>query len=119
MARKRSSTVSLDRHFAEKQRIAMSRQKVVKDEARLIAALNQRFEPHGWRLEPLGVNDTVWHAGRLQCPKCERTFAHPLPMRRHVKATHDLDPVSHKPLHTKKPVAAKSEKRRRPARKKK
>ena len=27
---------------------------------------------------------------RLQCPKCERTFAHPLPMSRHLKATHNV-----------------------------
>jgi uncharacterized C2H2 Zn-finger protein len=27
---------------------------------------------------------------RLRCPKCDRRFAHPLPMARHLKATHGI-----------------------------
>jgi len=31
---------------------------------------------------------------RLQCPRCERRFAHPLPMARHLKATHGVSALS-------------------------
>jgi len=65
-------------------------------EQQLVSRINAALEPAGYRIDPLrhgeGPGTPKARARlkpkRLQCPYCPRRFAHPLPMARHVTATH-------------------------------
>ena len=77
----------------------------LEERARQVAAVERRLVTHwsqvlaraGYRLLPVG-GDRLQASGRktrqgrarkrLRCPKCDRRFAHPLPMARHMSATH-------------------------------
>lgn len=71
-------------------------------ERQVIQSLQQLLPGMGYRVvtagssqgRPTSASPRLLKPKRLQCPKCERRFAHPLPMARHLKATHGVDPVS-------------------------
>jgi len=86
---------SLRRLAREKQGLRHRGQIVAKTERRLVEDLGHLLPTIGYRLVPLsGVKmggamaNGSRRAKRLKCPKCDRRFAHPLPMARHLAATH-------------------------------
>jgi uncharacterized C2H2 Zn-finger protein len=63
----------------------------------MIDSLRNLLPQMGYRVIPAAGSGrsgalvpTVLKPKRLRCPKCERRFAHPLPMARHLKATHGV-----------------------------
>jgi len=86
---------SLKRLAREKQGLRHRGQMVAKTERRLVEDLGHLLPTIGYRLVPLSaaklagsMADGSRRVKRLKCPKCDRRFAHPLPMARHMKATH-------------------------------
>ena len=68
---------------------------VAKTERRLVEDLGHLLPTIGYRLVALSqakmagsMANGSRRVKRLKCPKCDRRFAHPLPMARHLKATH-------------------------------
>ena len=65
-------------------------------ERRLVQNLSRVLPSIGYRLVP--VAGGAFKAGamigarrkKLHCPKCDRRFAHPLPLARHLSATHGV-----------------------------
>ena len=66
-------------------------------ERRIVERLRRALAGVGYRLEPLTVADaggspraggTRRRRRVLRCPHCDRRFSHPLPMARHVAASH-------------------------------
>jgi len=94
---------SLRRLAREKQGLRHRGQMVAKTERRLVEDLGHLLPTIGYRLVPLS---SVKMAGvlangsrrvkRLKCPKCDRRFAHPLPMARHLAATHGAKKAARK-----------------------
>jgi len=88
---------SLKKLAREKQGLRYRGQLVAKTERRLVGDLGLLLPAIGYRLVPLpaaklkGVTgDGTRRVKRLRCPKCDRRFAHPLPMARHLSATHGV-----------------------------
>ena len=93
-------------------------------ERRIVERLGRALAGVGYRLEPL----TVAAAGRprdgagrrrrrvLRCPHCDRRFSHPLPMARHIAASHKRAAPS-KSAAPSPAGAAKPKRRRRPRKK--
>jgi len=86
---------SLKRLAREKQGLRHRGQLVAKTERRLVEDLGHLLPTIGYRLVPLSQAKMAGSMAngsrrmkRLKCPKCDRRFAHPLPMARHLKATH-------------------------------
>lgn len=73
---------------------------VATKERELINNLNRVLPGMGYRVVPLALRDRTSHGARprtlparpggkpLSCPRCSRTFAHPLHLGRHMSATH-------------------------------
>ena len=100
---------SLKRLAREKQGLRHRGQMVAKTERRLVEDLGHLLPTIGYRLVPLSaaklagsMADGSRRVKRLKCPKCDRRFAHPLPMARHLKATHGPKKVGRKA--SKKPL---------------
>ena len=89
---------SLDTLLREKHTLSAKAQRVAKTERRLIENLSRALSGVGYRLVPVAGSAAGSHAmrngtgsiKRLRCPKCDRRFAHPLPMARHLSATHGI-----------------------------
>jgi uncharacterized C2H2 Zn-finger protein len=89
--------MSLKRLAREKRGLKQRRQLVAQTERRLLANLTRLLPTIGYRLVPLpgqgfkaaSANGTR-RVRRLPCPKCDRRFAHPLPLARHLSATHGI-----------------------------
>jgi uncharacterized C2H2 Zn-finger protein len=87
--------ISLRKLAREKQGLRHRGRMVAKTERRLVEDLGRLLPTIGYRLVPLraaqlkgmSVNGTR-RPKRLQCPRCDRRFAHPLPLARHLSATH-------------------------------
>ena len=90
---------SFDGLLKEKHSLSAKAHQLARSERQLVEKLSRALAGSGYRVVP--VADAVSGSGRaaskararikrLQCPKCERTFAHPLPMSRHLKATHNV-----------------------------
>jgi uncharacterized C2H2 Zn-finger protein len=89
---------SLDVLLREKHSLTAKAHQLEQTERRLIGNLSRTLAGVGYRVVPLsGQAPAAQHPGakavgrpvkRLRCPECDRTFAHPLPMARHLKATH-------------------------------
>jgi len=88
------------RKFAnDKHGLQEKEQQLAGVEKRLIQTVSRLLTRVGYRVVPLnghGVRSGT-HAvprrlapKRLTCPKCDRRFAHPLPMARHMSATHGI-----------------------------
>ena len=100
---------SLKRLAREKQGLRHRGQAVAKTERRLVEDLGHLLPTIGYRLVPLSgvklagtMGDGSRRVKRLRCPKCDRRFAHPLPMARHLSATHGAKKAARKA--SKKPV---------------
>src|SRR5262245_55859205 len=90
-----SLVLSLRKLAREKQGLRHRGQLVAKTERRLVEDLGHLLPTVGYRLVPLSAaklkgvaGDGIRRVKRLRCPKCDRRFAHPLPMARHLAATH-------------------------------
>lgn len=88
---------SLKRLAREKEGLRHKGQLVAKTERRLVEDLGRLLPTIGYRLVPLAgakvkgmSSDGTRRVKRLQCPKCDRRFAHPLPLARHLSATHGI-----------------------------
>lgn len=88
------------RKFAEeKNGLREQEQRLAATERRLIGTVSRLLTRVGYRVVPQNGHDAPAHARalprrlapkRLTCPKCDRRFAHPLPMARHLSATHGI-----------------------------
>jgi hypothetical protein len=89
---------SLKKLARDKRRLHEMGRAVARVEQRVIKQLGRTLGGAGYRLLPVG-GDRVEAGGlvpakararvkRFRCPKCDRRFAHPLPMARHMSATH-------------------------------
>ena len=90
---------SFDGLLKEKHSLSAKANQLARNERLLVEKLSRALAGSGYRVVPVSDGGSVpRRAGgktrgrikRLQCPKCERTFAHPLPMSRHLKATHNV-----------------------------
>jgi uncharacterized C2H2 Zn-finger protein len=98
----------------EKEGLKERGQLVARSERRLVTDLGRLLPTIGYRLAPLPAaklkamaSDGTRRVKKFPCPKCDRRFAHPLPLARHMSATHGIKKgapkVAAKP--TKKPAA--------------
>ncbi|HXJ82271.1 MAG TPA: hypothetical protein VMS64_26765 [Candidatus Methylomirabilis sp.] len=95
---------ALRRLAREKAGLRNRGQLVAKTERRLVDDLGRLLPTIGYRLVPLAATkqrgvmaDGSRRVKRLQCPKCDRRFAHPLPLARHLSATHGIKKGAAKP----------------------
>jgi len=89
---------SLKKLVRDKRALEEKAHQVAAVERRLITHWSQVLARAGYRLLPVGgdsLQASAWktrqgraRVKRLRCPKCDRRFAHPLPMARHMSATH-------------------------------
>jgi hypothetical protein len=110
---------SLDVLLRQKSSLSARAQQLAQTEQRLIENLSQALSSAGYRVVPVqdgttGARGATRGRGlpkRLRCPECDRRFSHPLPMARHMKATHG------KAAHAKaQPVHGKAEPKKGPGR---
>ena len=94
---------SLKKLAREKQGLRHKGQLVAKTERRLVEDLGHLLPTIGYRLLPLPaaklkgmMGDGPRRVKRLRCPKCPRRFAHPLPLARHLSATHGVKKAKRK-----------------------
>ena len=117
----------LSRSLANLQRTKLDLAKRVRRQAateqRIVERLGRALAGVGYRIVPVtaSADGVPLRGGKrrrrrlLRCPKCDRRFSHPLPMARHMAA-------SHKPAAARKPAAppaasGTTSRRRRRARK--
>jgi uncharacterized C2H2 Zn-finger protein len=83
----------------EKEALRTKERRLARRETQMIDSLRQLLPRMGYRLvtsdgpRRLRRSGAVIGSGkpkRLRCPKCERRFAHPLPLARHLSATHGI-----------------------------
>jgi uncharacterized C2H2 Zn-finger protein len=78
----------------EKEReVAHTERRVIEHVGRLLSGTGYRLVAvEGDHLKAARPTTTTRRARvkRLRCPKCDRRFAHPLPMARHMSATHGM-----------------------------
>jgi uncharacterized C2H2 Zn-finger protein len=83
----------------DKRRLHALERELARVERRVIDRLGRTLAGAGYRLLPVGGDRLRVAAGlvparagarvkRFRCPTCGRRFAHPLPMARHMSATH-------------------------------
>ena len=106
---------SLKRLAREKEGLRYRGQLVAKTERRLVEDLNRLLPTIGYRLVPKTgsklkgiVANGTRRIKRLLCPKCDRRFAHPLPLSRHLSATHGIKKGAAKGAKASKRPAKKS-----------
>ena len=99
---------SLDAVTRDKHTLTQKARRLERAEQQLIGQLSRALSPVGYRVVSLGSRaGSAGRVGRpmgtlpkrLQCPKCERRFAHPLPMARHMAATHHVRANARKNRH--------------------
>ena len=86
---------SFDGLLREKHSLTAKANQLAKSERKLVEKLSRALMGSGYRVVPVAGQERAVGKGRgrikrLKCPKCERMFAHPLPMARHLKATHGV-----------------------------
>jgi uncharacterized C2H2 Zn-finger protein len=89
---------SLKKLARAKRDIREKEREVAHTERRVTERIGRWLSGTGYRLVPVGGDHVKAAkpatttrratAKRLRCPKCDRRFAHPLPMARHLSATH-------------------------------
>jgi uncharacterized C2H2 Zn-finger protein len=106
---------SLGMLVEEKRRLVGREKQLAKAEQRVIAGLSRSLSGLGYRVRPVTGQEGQPGAERgtragaaaargahrarrrtLQCPKCDRRFSHPLPMARHMSATHRVNKTTGK-----------------------
>lgn len=94
---------SLKRLARQKRGLRETGRALADTERRLVQRLTHVLPSIGYRLVSLGGGQqrggTVLSGRRkrLRCPKCDRRFAHPLPLSRHLSATHGKKKAAKKP----------------------
>jgi len=84
--------------------------KLVRRQVDLVKELGRLLQGIGYELRPIRGGKARAAAGAansearkpLMCPKCDRRFAHPLPLARHVSASHTRKKARRTPRRTKK-----------------
>ncbi len=89
---------SFDVILRQKNSLATKANQLAQTERDLVDKLSRALSSAGYRVVPLSAGTPGSRRGAakktsgkpktLRCPHCERMFAHPLPMARHIKATH-------------------------------
>src|SRR5262245_55648828 len=89
---------SLGSLVQERKALQLREQQLAQRQLQLIKGLDQLLRGVGYQLKPLGnvkgpatsASGVIKTQGRkhLKCPKCDRRFAHRLPLARHVSASH-------------------------------
>ncbi|HEX9431076.1 MAG TPA: hypothetical protein VF944_11935 [Candidatus Bathyarchaeia archaeon] len=89
---------SLGSLVQERKALQRKEQQLAQRQQQLIKDLDQLLHGIGYQLKPMGngkgprtsSNGAVKTPARkhLKCPKCDRRFAHRLPLARHVSASH-------------------------------
>jgi uncharacterized C2H2 Zn-finger protein len=84
----------------ERQSLQRKEQQLAQRQHQVVKGLGRFLQGIGYHLTPVGSgearaaqsNGAARVPGRkhLKCPKCDRRFAHPLPMARHVSAPHGV-----------------------------
>jgi uncharacterized C2H2 Zn-finger protein len=84
LARERKTLHRKERQLAQRQ------EHLIKDLDRVLQSIGYQLMPIGTRKrgDIPSISAKASTRKRLKCPQCERTFAHPLPMARHVSASH-------------------------------
>jgi uncharacterized C2H2 Zn-finger protein len=72
------------------QLVAKAEQRLVHDLGRLLPTIGYRLVPAGGATLKAARSNGVSRIKKLPCPKCDRRFAHPLPLARHLSATHGI-----------------------------
>ena len=82
----------------ERKALQRKEQQLAERQQQLIKDLDQLLHGIGYQLKPLGNGKGVTTSSNglvktqarkhLKCPKCDRRFAHRLPLARHVSAAH-------------------------------
>jgi uncharacterized C2H2 Zn-finger protein len=82
----------------QEQRLATTERKLIQSVSRLLTRVGYRVLPlngHDVRASARGIPRRL-APKRLSCPKCDRRFSHPLPMARHMSATHGIKKAGRK-----------------------
>ncbi len=89
---------SLGSLVQERKALKRKEQQLAQRQLQLITGLDQVLHSIGYRLTPVGngrapafsLGGVIKTPARkhLKCPKCDRRFAHRLPLARHVSASH-------------------------------
>jgi hypothetical protein len=96
---------SFDEVLRQKNSLATRANQLAQTERQLVDKLSRALSNAGYRVVPLDARGAGSRRGArsvggkpkiLRCPHCERMFAHPLPMARHIKATHAAKRVARK-----------------------
>lgn len=84
----------------ERQILQPKGQKLAQRQPQLVKGLGRLLQGIGYQLTPISGGKAqapqsngavkVKRRKHLKCPKCDRRFAHPLPLSRHVSATHGM-----------------------------
>jgi uncharacterized C2H2 Zn-finger protein len=80
------------------QRLATTERKLIQTVSRLLTRVGYRVLPqngHDVRASTQAIPRRP-APKRLSCPKCDRRFSHPLPMARHMSATHGVKKAAKK-----------------------
>ena len=75
------------------EQLAQRQDQLVKGLSRLLHGIGYQLTPiSGGKVRSAQSNGAAKVARRkhLKCPKCDRRFAHPLPLARHVSASHGV-----------------------------
>ncbi len=75
------------------EQLAQRQHQLVKGLGRLLQGIGYQLTPiSGGKAQAPQSNGAIKVGRRkhLKCPKCDRRFAHPLPLARHVSATHGV-----------------------------
>lgn len=91
---------SLGTLVRERRTLQRKEEQLAQRQHQLVKGLGRLLQGIGYQLTPIGSgkarsaqsNNTAKIPGRkhLKCPKCDRRFAHPLPLARHVSASHGV-----------------------------
>jgi uncharacterized C2H2 Zn-finger protein len=89
---------SLGSLVQERKALQRKEQQLAQRQQQLIKDLDQLLRGIGYQLKPLGNSKGLATSSNgvsktqarkhLKCPKCDRRFAHRLPLARHVSASH-------------------------------
>jgi len=88
---------SLKKLAHERERLRERERKIVAAERGHVRQLDRLLSSLGYRVIPDNERHSTISLGTpkrsrrktLKCPKCDRRFSHPLPMARHMTATHE------------------------------
>ena len=93
----RDSLVKLQSLVRERETLRENERQLAKREQQMLDSLRQLLPKIGYKLVPAtgGGRSAARRLGpgkpkRIPCPQCDRMFAHPLPLARHMSATHGV-----------------------------